>query len=99
VRVDPRSLDGARGTLLAMTTIHVTGSAASGQTSVAVVEVDGARHLARLDPAAAAGLPPEDALAGLRVRLALAADGIPVFRPDAGPALVRWADRVREMIG
>jgi hypothetical protein len=99
VRAGAADLDGARGTLLALTTIHVTGSAAAGQTSVAVVEVDGSRHLARLDPAAAAGLPPEDALAGLRVRLALAEDGTPTFRPDTGPVRVRWADRVREMIG
>jgi len=61
-----------------------------------VVQVDGRRHLARLDPAAAAGLPPEDQLAGLRVRLALGPDGLPCFRPDSGPALVRWVDRVRE---
>jgi acetyl-CoA acetyltransferase len=99
LRVDPASLDGARGTVLALTTIHVTGNAAGGQTSVAVVDVDGRRHFARLDPSAAADLPPEDALAGLRVRLALAEDGTPVFRPDTGPVLVRWADRVREMIG
>jgi hypothetical protein len=33
------------------------------------------------------------------VRLAVGADGIAWFRPEPGPALVRWADRVREMLG
>jgi acetyl-CoA C-acetyltransferase len=90
VRVDPRSLAGARGVLLAMTTIHVTAGPAGGPIPVAVIEVEGRRHLARLDPAAARDLPPEHELAGLRVRLALGEGGIPVFRPESGPVLVRW---------
>jgi acetyl-CoA C-acetyltransferase len=99
VRVDPRSLAGARGVLLAMTTIHVTAGPAGGPIPVAVIEVEGRRHLARLDPAAAGDLPPEHELAGLRVRLALGEGGTPVFRPESGPALVRWADRVRDIMG
>jgi hypothetical protein len=77
---EPR-LHGALGELLAMTTIHVAAGPAAGPLPVAVVRVDGRRHLARLDPAAAADLPPEDALAGLRVRLALGPDHLPTFRP------------------
>ena len=99
VRVDPQSLIGARGELLAMTTIHVTAGPAAGPIRVAVVEVEGRRHLARLDPAVAADLPPEDELAGLRVRLSLGEGGTPTFRPESGPALVRWVDRVRDMMG
>jgi hypothetical protein len=64
-----------------------------------VIQVDGQRHLARLDPEAAADVPPEDQLAGQRVRLFVGADGIARFRPEPGPALVRWADRFREMLG
>jgi acetyl-CoA acetyltransferase len=81
LRVDPRDLDGARGELLAMTTIHVAAGPAAGPIPVAVVQVDGRRHLARLDPAAAEDLPPEEDLAGLRVRLTLGTDGLPTFRP------------------
>jgi hypothetical protein len=81
LRIDPKCLEGARGELLAMTTIYVTAGPAAGPVPVAVVAVDGRRHLARLDPAAAADLPPEDELAGLRVRLALGPDGVPCFRP------------------
>src|SRR4030095_2328614 len=51
VRVDPRSLVGARGEVLAMTTIHVTAGPAAGPIPVAVIAVEGRRHLARLDPA------------------------------------------------
>ena len=99
VRVASKGLAGAQGTLLAMTTIHVTAGPAVGPIPVAMVEVEGQRFLARLDPVAAADLPPEDELAGLRVRLALGPDGFPYFRPASGPALVRWVDRVRDMIG
>jgi acetyl-CoA C-acetyltransferase len=99
LRSDPKRLEGARGELLAMTTIHVAAGPAAGPIQVAVVQVEGQRHLARLDPAAAADLPPEDELPGLRVRLALGPDGLPCFRPASGPALVRWVDRVRERMG
>jgi len=68
-----------------MTTIHVAAGPAAGPIQVAVVQVDGQRHLARLDPACAADLPPEDELPGLRVRLALGPDGLPCFRPASGP--------------
>ncbi len=98
IRGSSKDLAGAHGTLLAMTTIHVTAGPAAGPIPVALVEVDGQRFLARLDPAAAADLPPEDELAGLRVRLTLAPDGFPYFRPASGPVLVRWADRVRALI-
>jgi hypothetical protein len=99
IRVDARALDGARGEVLAATTIHVAAGPAAGPIPVAVIQVDGQRHLARLDPEAAADAPPEDQLAGQRVRLVVGADGIAWFRPEPGPALVRWADRVREMLG
>jgi acetyl-CoA acetyltransferase len=92
-------LHGASGEVLAATTIHVAAGPSAGPIPVAVVQVDGQRHLARLDPEAAADAPPEDQLAGQRVRLFLGPDGIACFRPEAGPALVRWADRVREMLG
>jgi hypothetical protein len=77
----------------------VAAGPAAGPIPVAVIQVDGQRHLARLDPEAAADAPPEDQLAGQRVRLAVGADGIPLFRPEPGLPLVRWADRVREMLG
>jgi acetyl-CoA C-acetyltransferase len=92
-------LDGALGQVLAATTIHVAAGPAAGPIPVAVVLVDGERHLARLDPAAAADAPPDDALAGQRVRLCVGPDGLACFRPEPGPVLVRWADRVREMLG
>jgi acetyl-CoA acetyltransferase len=95
----PRDLEGAVGQVLAATTIHVAAGPSAGPLPVAVVLVDGVRHLARLDPAAAADAPPEEALAGQRVRLLLGADGLACFRPEPGPVLVRWADRVREMLG
>ncbi len=98
VRVDASQLDGARGELLAATTIHVTAGPAAGPICVAVVELDGRRHLAKLDPDAAGDLPPEEELAGRRVRLSVEADGFAYFRLESGPALVRWADRVREML-
>src|SRR5262245_5195926 len=94
----PARLDGARGELLATTTIHVTAGPAPGPLPVALVAVEGQRHLAKLDPEAAAELPPEDELAGRRVRLIVKPDGFPYFRLESGPAFVRWADRVREML-
>jgi hypothetical protein len=91
IRVDARALDGARAEVLAATTIHVAAGPAAGPIPVALVQVDGQRHLARLDPEAAADTPPEDQLPGQRVRLAVGTDGIAWFRPEPGPALVRWA--------
>ncbi|MGH7289048.1 MAG: hypothetical protein ACREI8_13620, partial [Myxococcota bacterium] len=78
--------------------IHVTAGPAAGPICVAVIELDGRRHLAKLDPDAARDLPPEEELAGRRVRLIVKADGFAYFRLESGPALVRWADRVREML-
>jgi acetyl-CoA C-acetyltransferase len=98
-RIDSRALDGARGEVLAATTIHVAAGPATGPIPVAVVRVDGQRHLARLDPEAAADAPPEDELAGRRVRLFVGADGLAWFRPEPGPALVRWAREVTRRQG
>jgi hypothetical protein len=90
-RVDARALDGARGHVLAATTIHVGAGPAASPVPVALIEVEGERHLARLDRSALADAPPEDELAGLRVRLAVGADGDVSFRPEPGLPLVRWA--------
>ena len=80
-----------------MTTIHVTAGPAAGPIPVAVVRGGRPAPPRALDPAAAADLPPEDELAGLRVRLSSGRTASPTSAPSPAPALVRsWADRVRE---
>jgi acetyl-CoA C-acetyltransferase len=67
------NFDGARAVVLAATTIHVTAGG-GGPVHVALLEIDGRRVFAKLDPAPGESDAPEEVIAGQRVNL-LVKDG------------------------
>ncbi|MEN8159729.1 MAG: beta-ketoacyl synthase N-terminal-like domain-containing protein [Myxococcota bacterium] len=94
IRSDAAALEGATGEVLASTTIHVAPGPRIGPGRVAIVQVDGQRHLARI----AAEEGPEDELPGRRVRLFVGNDGLVHARLGPSPVFVRWADRLRDRL-
>jgi acetyl-CoA acetyltransferase/uncharacterized OB-fold protein len=93
-------LHGARAVVEAATTIYVTGESGGPPVHVAVVRIDGGRMFAKLDHAAEIGEPPEQVLAGQRVKLLVKDDGDHYFQLDRGRiGLGRLVDRVRDRIG
>ena len=95
---DPARLDGARAVVEAATTIHVTAGEQEGPVHVAVVNLDGTRVFARLDPAGDEELP-EGSLAGQKVRLLIKDDGDHYFQlgRDKG-GLGQLLSRVRAVL-
>ena len=79
---DLSQLDGAHAVVEAATTIHVTAEGQPGPIHVAVVDLDGTRVFARLDPEEGLDEPPEEVLAGQRVRLLVKDDGDHYFQVD-----------------
>jgi acetyl-CoA acetyltransferase len=82
VRID-EGLDGVTATVKAATTIYVTGSG-SAPIHVALLDIAGRRVFARLDHAAEEGEPPEQALAGKRVKLLVKGDRDAYFQIPRG---------------
>lgn len=96
--VDPTRLDGARAVVEAATTIYVTTGEQEGPVHVAVVNLDGTRVFARLDPAGDEELP-EGSLAGQRVRLLIKDDGDQYFQLDRDKrGLGQLLSRVRAVL-
>jgi acetyl-CoA C-acetyltransferase len=91
---------GARAVVEAATTIHVTGEQRGSPVHVAVLRIDGELIFAKLDHPAEAGEPPEEVLAGQRVKLLVKDDGDHYFQLDRGRSgFTRLVERVRERIG
>jgi hypothetical protein len=94
------ALDGATASVAAATTIHVT---AGGGTPihVALVEVDGRRVFAKLDPEAGDAESAEPVVAGQRVRLRVEPGGDPFFQiaPRQGFGLGRLVGSLRRRVG
>lgn len=96
---EPSQLHGAHARIEAATTIHVTAGGQPGPIHVAVVNLDGTRVFARLDRPADEDLPPEEALAGQRVKLLVKDDGDRYFQLDRDRGgLVGLLDRVRAVL-
>jgi len=98
-RASTAGLHGAQATVEAATTIHVT-SGGGPPLHVALLSIDGRRVFAKLDHPPHDGEPPEELLAGQRVRLLVKDDGDHYFQIPRGrgfdlPGLV---DRVRGRI-
>ncbi len=79
---DLSRLDGAHAVVEAATTIHVTAEGQPGPIHVAVVDLGGTRVFARLDAGGGSDQPPEEVLAGQRVRLLVKDDGDHYFQVD-----------------
>ncbi len=92
---------GERAVVEAATTIHVTGRSNPKPVHVAVVSIDGGRMFAKLDHPPGQEEPPEQILAGQRVKLLVKDDGDHYFQLDRGGlGLGRFVERVRErMLG
>jgi acetyl-CoA C-acetyltransferase len=87
------ALEGATGEVLASTTIHVAAGPSGEPSRVAIVQVEGERHLVRLSVEDGA----EDELPGRRVRLFVGPDGLLDARLGPAPVFVRWLkDRLSE---
>jgi len=93
-------LDGARATVLAATTIHVTASR-SAPIHVALLEIEGRRVFAKLDHAPSDEEAPEEVLAGQRVKLLVKGDGDAYFQIPRGRSfdLGRLVDAIRRRVG
>jgi hypothetical protein len=93
------ALHGARAVVEAATTIYVTGEADPTPVHVAVLRVDGGRIFAKLDHPAHIGEPPEQVLAGQKVKLLVKDDGDHYFQLDRGGlGIGGLLDRVRQRI-
>jgi acetyl-CoA C-acetyltransferase len=91
---------GGRAVVEAATTIHVTGESQRSPVHVAVLRIDGERIFAKLDHPAGESEPPEEVLAGQRVKLLVKDDGDQYFQLDRGRSgLTRLIERVRERVG
>jgi acetyl-CoA C-acetyltransferase len=73
------ALDGLQATVEAATTIYVTASGAA-PAHVALLSIDGRRVFAKLDHAPRDGAPPEEVLAGQKVKLLVKGDGDHYFQ-------------------
>jgi acetyl-CoA C-acetyltransferase len=100
VATEATALHGARAVVEAATSIYVTGGASPSPVHVAVVRIDGGRMFAKLDHAAGLEEPPEQVLAGQKVKLLLKDDGDHYFQLDRGRFdLGRLVERARARIG
>jgi uncharacterized OB-fold protein len=93
-------LDGARATVEAATTIHVTAGGES-PIHVALLHIGGRRVFARLDHAPREGEVPEEVLAGKKVKLLVKGDGDAYFQIPRGRGidLGRLVDTIRRRVG
>jgi acetyl-CoA C-acetyltransferase len=92
-------IDHARAVVEAVTTIHA-GEGGGEPVHVAVLSIGGQRVFAKLDHAADEEAPPEELLAGRKVRLLVKDDGDHYFQVERGGAgLGGFLDRVRKRIG
>jgi acetyl-CoA C-acetyltransferase len=93
-------LDGARATVEAATTIHVTAGGKS-PIHVALLHIDGRRVFARLDHAPREGEVPEEVLAGKKVKLLVKGDGDAYFQIPRGRGLDlgRLVETIRRRVG
>ncbi len=90
---------GERAVVEAATTIHVTGDANPAPVHVAVLRFDGGRVFAKLDHAPGLEEPPEEVLAGQRVKLLVKDDGDHYFQLDRGRlSLGGLVDSIRDRI-
>jgi hypothetical protein len=97
-REGTHSLDGARATVQAATTIHVT--AGGGEPlHVALLEIDGRRVFARLDQPSGDDLAPGTVLAGQKVKLLVKDDGDQYFQVPRGFDLGRVVGALRRRVG
>jgi acetyl-CoA C-acetyltransferase len=94
------SLHGARARVEAATTIHVTAGGGA-PIHVALLAIDGRRVFARMDHAPREGEPPEEVLAGQRVRLLVKDDGDQYFQIPRGRGidLGRIVQSIRRRVG
>jgi acetyl-CoA C-acetyltransferase len=99
-REPPAPIDHARAVVEAATTIHVLGEDGDEPVHVAVLSLGGQRVFAKLDQPADEEAPPEELLAGRKVRLLVKDDGDQYFQVERGGAgLSGFLDRVRRRIG
>jgi uncharacterized OB-fold protein len=82
-RQTPANLHGARATVEAATTIHVTAGG-DAPVHVALLKIEGRRVFARLDHEPQEGEEPEQILAGSRVKLLVKDDGDQYFQIPRG---------------
>jgi acetyl-CoA acetyltransferase len=95
-----QDLHGARAVVEAATSIYVTGHQGATPIHVAVLRIEGGRMFAKLDHPAEEGEPPEQVLAGQRVKLLVKDDGDHYFQLDRGRlGLGRLVESVRSRIG
>ena len=99
-REAPHGLHGASATVLAATTIHVTAGS-SAPLHVALLDIGGRRVFARMDHAPREGEPPEEVLAGQRVRLLVKGDGDAYFQIPRGRGfdVTRLVQSIRRRVG
>jgi hypothetical protein len=94
------ALDGLQATVEAATTIYVTRSG-DAPAHVALLNIDGRRVFAKLDHAPRDGEPPEEVLAGQRVKLLVKGDGDHYFQISRGQTfdLGRIVKSIRRRVG
>ena len=94
------ALHGATATVVAATAIHVTARGGP-PLHVALLEADGRRLFARLDPASAETVPSEQELAGQKVRVQISNDGEQTFQLGGRQSFGfgRFVDSLRRRVG
>ena len=99
-RETPSGLHGARATVEAATTIHVTAGGGA-PVHVALLSIDGRRVFARMDRAPQEGEEPEQVLAGSKVNLLVKDDGDQYFQIPRGRSfdLGRLVQSIRRSVG
>jgi acetyl-CoA acetyltransferase len=98
-REPPTRLDGARAVVLAATTIHVTAGG-SDPVHVALLEIEGRRVFAKLDPTPGEVSGADEVIAGQRVNLLVKDDGDHYFQVAKGrtQGLGRIVEAIRRRI-
>ncbi len=96
----PSNLHGARATVEAATTIHVTAGGGA-PVHVALLSIDGRRVFARMDHPPQEGEEPEQVLAGSKVNLLVKDDGDQYFQIPRGRSfdLGRLVQSIRRSVG
>jgi acetyl-CoA acetyltransferase len=99
-RAATAALDGLSATVEAATTIYVT-SRGGVPAHVALLSIDGRRVFAKLDHAPREGEPPEEVLAGQKVKLLVKGDGDHYFQIPRGRGfdLGRLVQSIRRRVG